>query len=271
MFSFFRFVLVLCIVAVTVQWSFASTLLRNPPFDIENFQTAVVSRALNFRELALHHLDAAVKEGATTEAISDIRAENFTPEAAGSAYVQIQIHANQDCSQPVILQATYGTNICLTLQTANGLMSLKFMNQNLMLNQLIFTDSLCRNLLAILPIDALGNFLGTCRAGVQVKLSTSATVPSGAGELISEYVSASSCSSNNPLQSLWISENQLVSGLTGLPITLVDDAIKQLLSFVGDSQMCVPVSIPATLNVGSLLSAGLNVDESVWVSVTTTN
>jgi len=183
--------------------------------------------------------------------------------SSGAVYVQVTVHNNFDCSAEVVLQSTFGANICMAVQTSNGASSTQFSLSSLVLAVEQFADTACKAVMEVIPISELGSLLNRCVAGVKVAVSSSPpAAPSGAGELVSEYVSSQGCSNNQPIQQLWVSTNHLSDLLGG--VVPIDDALSTLISFLGNPTSCVNVN----LNEASIV--GVTYNASVYYSVSST-
>jgi hypothetical protein len=181
----------------------------------------------------------------------------------GAVYVDFSVHNNFDCGAEVILRTVVGTNICMALHTSTGASSSAFSLNSLVLAVTTFADTLCKTVMQVIPIDALGSLLNRCVAGVSVAVSTSVPAPpSGAGELVSEYVSSQGCTNNQPIQQLWVSTNHLGNILDlGLPI---DDIVGTLVDLLGNPTTCLNVLLDEASIVGLVYNA------SVYYTVSST-
>jgi hypothetical protein len=190
-------------------------------------------------------------------------------------YVQVSVHDNLDCSQDVSLQATLGINMCLVIADAsNGARSMMYTYNSLVLEVALFADDACQQAMGSEPVGVIADLLDVCLLGVEVHVFETMPALSAptAGELITEYISLSSCQDSCPLQTLWVSTNQAGSlGAVGSAAGVDDGALIDVEVYLGEPEVCIAVNLDGAVIVGSLLEALVDVNAYVYLSISSTN
>jgi hypothetical protein len=190
-------------------------------------------------------------------------------------YVQVSVHDNRDCSQDVSLQATLGINMCLVIADAsNGARSMMYTYNSLVLEVALFADDACEQAMGSEPVGVIADLLDVCLLGVEVHVFETMPALSAptAGELITEYISLSSCQDSCPLQTLWVSTNQAGSlGAVGSAAGVDDGALIDVEVYLGEPEVCIAVNLDGAVIVGSLLEALVDVNAYVYLSISSTN
>jgi hypothetical protein len=190
-------------------------------------------------------------------------------------YVQVSVHDNRDCSQDVSLQATLGINMCLVIADAsNGARSMMYTYNSLVLEVALFADDACQQAMGSEPVGVIADLLDVCLLGVEVHVFETMPALSAptAGELITEYISLSSCQDSCPLQTLWVSTNQAGSlGAVGSAAGVDDGALIDVEVYLGEPEVCIAVNLDGAVIVGSLLEALVDVNAYVYLSISSTN
>jgi hypothetical protein len=190
-------------------------------------------------------------------------------------YVQVSVHDNLDCSQDVSLQATLGINMCLVIADAsNGARSMMYTYNSLVLEVALFADDACQQAMGSEPVGVIADLLDVCLLGVEVHVFETMPALSAptAGELITEYISLSSCQDSCPLQTLWVSTNQAGSlGAVGSAAGVDDGALIDVEVYLGEPEVCIAVNLDGAVIVGNLLEALVDVNAYVYLSISSTN
>jgi hypothetical protein len=190
-------------------------------------------------------------------------------------YVQVSVHDNRDCSQDVSLQATLGINMCLVIADAsNGARSMMYTYNSLVLEVALFADDACEQAMGSEPVGVIADLLDVCLLGVEVHVFETMPALSAptAGELITEYISLSSCQDSCPLQTLWVSTNQAGSlGSVGSAAGVDDGVLIDVEVYLGEPEVCIAVNLDGAVIVGNLLEALVDVNAYVYLSISSTN
>jgi hypothetical protein len=190
-------------------------------------------------------------------------------------YVQVSVHDNLDCSQDVSLQATLGINMCLVIADAsNGARSMMYTYNSLVLEVALFADDACQQAMGSEPVGVIADLLDVCLLGVEVHVFETMPALSAptAGELITEYISLSSCQDSCPLQTLWVSTNQAGSlGSVGSAAGVDDGVLIDVEVYLGEPEVCIAVNLDGVVIVGNLLEALVDVNAYVYLSISSTN
>jgi hypothetical protein len=190
--------------------------------------------------------------------------------SATGVYVKVTLRDNLDCSQDVILEVMLGINICLTLDVAtNGAKSMMYSYNSLLISEVMYSDTQCKNMMGSAPIGVVASLLDTCTSGVQVEVqSTPFAPPKGvSGELICEYVTQEDCGKGKPFQGLWVATSH-VGDLLSIGL---DESLTSLSLYLGNAQVCVNTNVDAVVLVGDLLNSVVDVNANVYLSIQTTN
>jgi hypothetical protein len=185
--------------------------------------------------------------------------------SSGATYVRITVHDNFDCSADIMMQAMYGTNICMAIHADSGsgagAQSMMFTYNGFLMAAEMFIDHMCQESMGSIPISAVSSLISSCNTGIAVDVSSSPfSPPSGHGELICQYVNLGDCTAGTPIQSLWVSVNHA----DALSTIDVDDAVKMLVAYVGSPQQCVGSDIVDQSTLGT------NFNASVYFSLSST-